>query len=76
MKKQKQKVSLSREQVFSLRAYTIKTEKGKYFLAPTYDQSKWYGPYKNLQSCTMAIQRKLQEEFVRRHQRLEAAHAR
>ena len=76
MKKQKTKPALTREQVYALRAWTIKVKAGKFFACPTYDPSKEHGPYKSLQSCTMAIQRKLQEEFVRRHQRMEAFHAR
>ena len=76
MKKQKPKVSLTREQVFALKAWTVKVRSGKFYAGPTYDPTKEHGPYKSLQSCTMAIQRKLQEEFVRRHQRMESFHAR
>lgn len=76
MKKQKTRPALTREQVYALRAWTVKVRGKKYFISPTYDPSKEHGPYKSLQSCTMAIQRKLQEEFVRRHQRVESFHAR
>ena len=76
MKKQKAKVSLTREQVYALKAWTVKIRAGKFYAYPTYDPSKEHDPYKSLQSCTMAIQRKVQEEFVRRHQRLESVHAR
>ena len=76
MKKRAVKPALTREQVYALRAYTVKTKGKEYFFFPTYDASKEHGPYKSLQACTMAIQRRLQEEFIRRHQRVEAFHAR
>ena len=76
MKKQKAIPPLTREQVYALKAWTVKIRAGKFFACPTYDPSIEHGPYKSLQSCTMAIQRKLQEEVVRRHQRVEGFHAR
>jgi hypothetical protein len=76
LKKKKQKPPLTREQIYALKAWTVKIRGKQFFAAPTYDPTQEHGPYKSLQSCTMAIQRKLQEEFVRRHQRTETFHAR
>lgn len=70
----KRKPALTREQVYALRAYTVETKGKEFFFFPTYDASKKRGPYKSLQACTMAIQRLLQQEFMQRHQRIEALH--
>ena len=70
------KRKLSKERVFALKGWTIKTENGKFFVAPTYDQRKYAGPYKSLQHATSAIARKLQKEFTERNAKLEAFHGR
>lgn len=60
--------------VFALRAWTVKSENGKFFISPTAcfdDKHKWRGPYRTLQHATTAIARKLGEEFNERHKRLE-----
>ncbi len=67
---------LSAARVFALKGWTVKTEKGKYFISPTAcfdDKNVWAGPYKSLQHATNAIARKLQEEFTRREKRLAGA---
>jgi hypothetical protein len=69
------KKKLTADRVFALRGHTIKVENGKYFTAPTLNQSKWSGPYKSLQHATTAIARKLQREFEERNKKLETFHA-
>ena len=71
MKKQKAKPALTQEQVYALRSHTVKIKDGKFYTAPTIDQSKFSGPYKSLAACCQAISRKLGEEFVKRKERTE-----
>jgi hypothetical protein len=72
LKKPKTKPALTREQVYALRSHTVKIKDGKFYTAPTIDQSTFSGPYKSLQACCQAISRKLGEEFTKRKQRTEA----
>jgi hypothetical protein len=55
-----------------LRSWTIKKRGEEFFIAATAQTGthRWWGPYTNLQRETTAIARKLQSEFVRRHNRL------
>ena len=76
MKKQKHKPALTREQVYALKSHTIRIVSGKFYTAPTADQSKFSGPYKSLQACCSAIARKLGEELTTRRTRAEKFHAR
>lgn len=58
-----------RERVYALRAYTVKVEDEKFFIAQTVAFQKkldWKGPYSSLQHATSAIARMLQAEFSRR----------
>jgi hypothetical protein len=60
--------------VFALKAWTVKSDGGKFFISPTAwfdEKQKWHGPYKTLQNATAAIARKLAEEFLERAKRLE-----
>ena len=60
--------------VFALKAWTVKSENGKFFISPTAcfeNKHNWRGPYRTLQHATTAIARKLAEEFNRREKRLE-----
>jgi hypothetical protein len=63
--------------VFALKGWTIKkAENGKFFIGHTAcfdEKQKWRGPYGSLQNATMAISRKLAEEFVEREKRRESA---
>ena len=70
------KTKLSEARVFALRGYTVKVERGKFYVAPTLDQRKYAGPYKSLQHTTTAIARKLAKEFATRSAKLEAFHTR
>jgi hypothetical protein len=58
--------------VYALGSWTIKKSGEKFFIAATAQSGthRWRGPYTNLQRATTAIARKLQSEFVRRHNRL------
>lgn len=79
MKKQKPKPSLKRDAVFALRGWSIKTQGGKFFAAPTAyfeDKTKWVGPYTTLQNTTQAISRRLAEEFTTRKSKVEKPYAR
>lgn len=60
---------LTRARVFALKSFTIKTEGGKFFIAPT-GHYRWAGPYKSLHHATTAIARKLSREFTQRDDRL------
>jgi len=63
----KRKLTIAR--VYALRGYTLKVEKGKFFISPSAVPNqgrKWSGPYKSLQHATTAVARKLQREFARR----------
>jgi hypothetical protein len=66
-----QRPTLTREQVFALKAWTLKVKAGKYYAHPTYNPEKEIGPFKSLQATTAAISRKLAEEYTSRTQRLE-----
>ena len=66
---------LSREQVFALRAWTLKVAGGKFYAHPTYHADKEIGPFKSLQATAAAISRKLAEEYTTRTQRLEKFNA-
>jgi hypothetical protein len=63
--------------VLALRAWSVKkAENGKFFIGPTAcfdDKQKWRGPYESLQNATLAISRKLAEEFVEREKRCAVA---
>lgn len=62
--------------VFALKAWTVKSENGKFFISPSTcfeNKHKWRGPYRSLQYATTAIARKLAEEFDKREKRLEGA---
>ena len=52
---------LTREQVFALKAWTVKVKGGKFYAHPTYHSGKEIGPYKTLQAAAAAISRKLAE---------------
>ena len=62
--------TLSRSRVFALKGFTIKSDRGKFFVSPT-GHSTWAGPYKSLHHATTAIARKLAREFTERNQRLQ-----
>jgi len=68
---------LTKERVFALKGFTIKIERGKFFVSPT-GYNRWSGPYKSLHYATMAIARNLAREFTerdtRRQQSLERLH--
>ena len=74
--KKKAKPALTREQIYALRSHTVKVVDGKFYTAPTSDQSMFAGPYKSLQACCAAISRKLGEEFTTRKSKVEKYHAR
>jgi hypothetical protein len=57
--------------VFALKAFTIKSRNGKFFVTPT-GRKTWMGPYKSLHHATSAIARKLSREFTERSERLRA----
>lgn len=61
--------TLSRPRVIALKGFTIKSDRGKFFVSPTGHRA-WYGPYKSLHHATTAIARKIAREFTQRHQRL------
>jgi hypothetical protein len=63
---------LSQARVFALKGFTIKSDRGKFFVSATGDK-QWTGPYKSLYHATMAIARKLSREFTERDQRLQQA---
>ena len=60
---------LTEARVFALKGFTIKCERGKFFVSPT-GRNSWAGPYKSLQHATTAIARKLSREFMQRNGRL------
>lgn len=62
------KRKLSQARVLALQGYTIKTDRGKFYVAPT-GLKTWSGPYKSLQHATTAITRKLAREFTSREER-------
>ena len=64
------KKTLSRPRVFALKGFTIKSDRGQFFVAPT-GHSSWTGPYKSLHHATTAIARKLAREFTQRNARLQ-----
>jgi hypothetical protein len=67
---------LTPARVFALKAWTIKFDRGQYFISPTAyfdDKHAWSGPYNTLPRATNAIARKLQHEFLERDKRM--AHA-
>lgn len=64
------KKNLTQVRVFALRGFTIKSERGKFFVSPT-GRNTWAGPYKSLHHATAAIARKLSREFTRRNGRLQ-----
>lgn len=57
--------------VYALRNYTIKKQGDRFFVAATAVEGthRWSKPYASLQRATTAIARKLQREFVTRHNR-------
>ena len=64
------KRKLSQARVFALKGFTIKSERGKFFISAT-GRNNWAGPYKSLHHATTAIARKLSREFTQRTQRLQ-----
>lgn len=71
------KSMLNQARVFALKGFTIKTDRGQFFVSPT-GYNRWSGPYKSLHHATTAIARKLAREFterdVRQQQARERAH--
>lgn len=61
---------LSQARVFALKGFTIKSERGKFFVSPT-GRNAWAGPYKSLHHATTAVARKLSREFTQRNERLQ-----
>jgi hypothetical protein len=61
---------LDQARVFALQGFTIKSDRGKFFVSPTGD-NQWTGPYKWLHHATTAITRKLSREFTERDERLQ-----
>ena len=63
--------------VFALKDFTIKTDRGQFFVSLT-GYTRWSGPYKSLHHATTAIARKRAREFTQRdrrqHQARERAH--
>jgi hypothetical protein len=55
--------------IYALKSWTIKRDGDKFFIAASAQSGKhdWRGPYATLQLATIAIARKLQWEFTRRH---------
>jgi len=68
------KKTLSQARVFALKGFTVKSERGKFFVSPT-GRNNWAGPYKSLHHATTAIARKLSREFTKRYQRLQKVKA-
>jgi hypothetical protein len=64
------KRKLTNGRVFALKGYTVKIDRGKFFVSPT-GLNRWAGPYKSLQHATTAIARKLSREFTQRNKRLQ-----
>lgn len=64
------KKKLTKARVLALQGYTIKTDRGTFYVAPT-GTTDWSGPYKSLQHATTAVARKLAREFVQRSERLQ-----
>jgi hypothetical protein len=64
------KKNLTEARVFALKGFTIKSERGKFFVSPT-GHNNWAGPYKSLHHATAAIARKLSREFTQRDERLQ-----
>ena len=62
------KQKLTEARVFALKGFTIKSERGKFFVSPT-GRNSWAGPYKSLHHATAAIARKLSREFTKRDER-------
>jgi hypothetical protein len=61
---------LSQARVFALKGFTIKSERGMFFVSPT-GRNTWAGPYKSLHHATTAIARRLAREFTERNARLQ-----
>lgn len=61
------------EAIYALRSWCIREHRGKYQISPTVHfratEREWSRPYASLTRATNAIARKLQEEWVQRHQR-------
>jgi hypothetical protein len=58
--------------VFALRAWTIKQQGDKFYIAPTAvfdDRQRWSKGYDTLQRACMAIARKHVEEWLKRNKR-------
>ena len=62
--------NLTEARVFALKGFTIKNDRGKFFVSPT-GLNRWAGPYKSLHHATTAIARKLAREFCERNERLQ-----
>ena len=61
---------LTEARVFALKGFTIKSQRGQFFVSPT-GRDTWAGPYKSLHHATTAIARKLAREFTERNERLQ-----
>jgi hypothetical protein len=63
--------------IFALNSWTVEERPNGWFFRETYgeDRTQFRGPYSSLASVTLMIARELSREVVRRHKRLEAAHA-
>lgn len=64
------KRTLTEARVFALKGFTVKCERGKFYVSPT-GLNQWSGPYKSLHHATSAIARKLAREFTTRDDRLQ-----
>jgi hypothetical protein len=63
--------------LFALKGWTIKMQNDKFYIAPTAhfdDTARWSNGYASLQSATLAIARKLAEEWRKRDGRRRAFH--
>lgn len=69
------KRKLTKDRIFALKGFTIKIERGKFFVSPT-GYNRWSGRYKSLHHATMAIARKLAREFTERDMRQQEARER
>ncbi|KAB2938017.1 MAG: hypothetical protein K8F92_15655 [Hyphomicrobium sp.] len=59
----------SLDHVFRLRAWTVRSHKGKYYVSTEDHPKSWGRAYKTLRAATTAIARHLEREFVDRARR-------
>lgn len=64
------KKKLPQARVFALEGYTIKSDRGKFFVSPT-GRNDWAGPHRSLHHVATAIARRLSREFTQRNERLQ-----